>query len=234
MDLKQLEDAIKAAGTSPAETQSGTTTETLTQTQAVEVKEEISEDPIKAELEKINKRKEGRTEEEKAEYTFKNIAKRLKDLGRDPAELLGVKAREEEVIDDEDKPLTKKDLESFLSQVNKPKEKTATELAYEKIQDENQRELALYYLDNVIKPSGNSDEDLRNAQAMVNAVRNQKVLEMQALKPEAKILNSARSIEINKTNTNTIELSPEEKMIMDTSRGLITMDDILANRNKRR
>lgn len=233
MDLKQLEDAIKAAGTSPAEN-TVTTTETPTQTQAVEVKEEVTEDPIKAELEKINKRKEGRTEEEKAEYTFKNIAKRLKDLGKDPAELLGVKPKEEEEINDEDRPLTKKDLESILSQVNKPKEKTATELAYERIQDENQRELALYYLDNVIKPSGNSDEDLRNAQAMVNAVRNQKVLEMQALKPEAKTLNTARSVEINKTNTNTIELSPEEKMIMDTSKGLITMDDILANRNKRR
>lgn len=233
MDLKQLEDAIKAAGTSPAEN-TVTTTETPTQTQAVEVKEEVTEDPIKAELEKINKRKEGRTEEEKAEYTFKNIAKRLKDLGKDPAELLGVKPKEEEEINDEDRPLTKKDLESILSQVNKPKEKTATELAYERIQDENQRELALYYLDNVIKPSGNSDEDLHNAQAMVNAVRNQKVLEMQALKPEAKTLNTARSIEINKTNTNTVELSPEEKMIMDTSRGLITMDDIIANRNKRR
>ena len=233
MDLKQLEDAIKAAGTSPAEN-TVTTTETPTQTQAVEVKEEVTEDPIKAELEKINKRKEGRTEEEKAEYTFKNIAKRLKDLGKDPAELLGVKPKEEEEINDEDRPLTKKDLESILSQVNKPKEKTATELAYERIQDENQRELALYYLDNVIKPSGNSDEDLHNAQAMVNAVRNQKVLEMQALKPEAKTLNTARSVEINKTNTNTIELSPEEKMIMDTSKGLITMDDILANRNKRR
>lgn len=233
MDLKQLEDAIKAAGTSTAEN-TVTTTETPTQTQAVEVKEEVTEDPIKAELEKVNKRKEGRTEEEKAEYTFKNIAKRLIDLGKDPAELLGVKPKEEEEVDEEDRPLTKKDLESILSQVNKPKEKTATELAYERIQDENQRELALYYLDNVIKPSGNSDEDLRNAQAMVNAVRNQKVLEMQALKPEAKTLNTARSIEINKTNTNTIELSPEEKMIMDTSRGLITMDDIIANRNKRR
>ena len=104
MDLKQLEDAIAKASTSEA-----TQTETKVETpevapQSVETPVEVN-DSLKAELDKVRQKSSPKSEEEKAEYTFKSVAKRLQDLGKDPAELLGIK-REEEVEEEIELDLT--------------------------------------------------------------------------------------------------------------------------------
>lgn len=186
-------------------------TEVVTPVQSTEATTEVTEDPIKAELERVKGQTHGKTPQEKAAFAFKLQAQKLKEQGIDVADILGIKPQTEEVEDseEEEKPLTRKDLEAILSQV-KPKEKTASELANE-IESESERELTLYYLDNVIKSSGNAAEDLRNAKTMVNSVRNSKILEMNSLRPEAKTYSSASSVEIKKTTDN-IQLTPEENM----------------------
>tara|TARA_R110000868_G_C10971076_1_gene769960 strand:+ start:9559 stop:10239 length:681 start_codon:yes stop_codon:yes gene_type:complete len=226
MDLQQLEDAIKAAGTSPAEIVKTEVETTEVKTETVEADVE-TQNSLKAELDKV-KNKSPKSEEEKAEYTFINIAKRLQDLGRDPAELLGIKKEEE--VGEGDKPITRKEMEEMISKVRQPITKTATELADE-IPNETERELAKYYLENVIKSSGNSTEDLNNAKTMVEAVKLKKQLELQSLRPEVKTHSSANSIQVNHAQVN-MEFSAEEKMLLDHSKGLLTKDDILNSRKK--
>lgn len=232
MDLKQLEDAIRAAGTSPAETK--TEAEVKPQeTKETQVETEVDVDnSIKAELEKVKQKSTPKSEEEKAEYTFKSIAKRLQDLGKDPAELLGIK-KEEEIEDEEDKPLTKKDLEVILKQVNKAPQKTALELAQE-IQNESERELTVYYLENVIKSTGNHQEDLSNAKTMVEAIKLKKQIELQKLRPEVKTHSSASSVTPNTSPNQNVELTKEEDYLIRASGGLLTKEDILKSRQPRK
>lgn len=227
MDLKQLEDAIAKASTSEV-----TQTETKVETpevapQSVETPVEVN-DSLKAELDKVRQKSSPKSEEEKAEYTFKSVAKRLQDLGRDPAELLGIK-REEEVEED-DKPLTRKDLEAIMSKIGQPNQKSAIDMVNE-ISNETERELHQYYLENVIKPSGNPVDDFNNAKAMVESITLRKQLELQNLRPGVKTHSSASSVQINTQQVN-LELSADEKMLLDHSKGLLTKDDILNSRKK--
>lgn len=227
MDLKQLEDAIAKASTSEA-----TQTETKVETpevapQSVETPVEVN-DSLKAELDKVRQKSSPKSEEEKAEYTFKSVAKRLQDLGKDPAELLGIK-REEEVEEDE-KPLTRKDLEAIMSKMGQPNQKSAIDMVNE-ISNETERELHQYYLENVIKPSGNPVDDFNNAKAMVESITLRKQLELQNLRPGVKTHSSASSVQINTQQVN-LELSADEKMLLDHSKGLLTKDDIIASRKR--
>ena len=227
MDLKQLEDAIAKASTSEV-----TQTETKVETpevapQSVETPVEVN-DSLKAELDKVRQKSSPKSEEEKAEYTFKSVARRLQDLGKDPAELLGIK-REEEVEED-DKPLTRKDLEAIMSKIGQPNQKSAIDMVNE-ISNETERELHQYYLENVIKPSGNPVDDFNNAKAMVESITLRKQLELQNLRPGVKTHSSASSVQINTQQVN-LELSADEKMLLDHSKGLLTKDDILNSRKK--
>lgn len=227
MDLKQLEDAIAKASTSEV-----TQTETKVETpevapQSVETPVEVN-DSLKAELDKVRQKSSPKSEEEKAEYTFKSVAKRLQDLGKDPAELLGIK-REEEVEEDE-KPLTRKDLEAIMSKIGQPNQKSAIDMVNE-ISNETERELHQYYLENIIKPSGNPVDDFNNAKAIVESITLRKQLELQRLRPDVKTHSSASSVQINTQQVN-LELSADEKMLLDHSKGLLTKDDIIASRKR--
>lgn len=146
----KMEDLIEA---SPSDAQPETT-ETV----------ETEPDPLKQELERVQKR----TKEEKLEYTLKRVQKQLDDLRREK----GVDPEPDD-IDEDDKPVTLKMLREMQA---KQVQKTAVDLA-DSITNETERELVKYHIENTINPSGDPETDLKNARILANAVRNQKILD---------------------------------------------------------
>lgn len=158
-------------------------------------------DPIKQELEKVQKT--GRTEAEKAAFSLKKNAERAKELGVDPAEILGFKAESGEL--DKDAPLTV----GMYEQMQKDRaQKTALQLA-DDIGDENERELTKHYLTNRIVSSGDPQADLQLAKGMVNSVRNSQILEETARATAAKAHASGAGAP-PKREQNGGELTPAE------------------------
>lgn len=147
--------------------------------------EDTQQDPLKAELDKVQK-KEGRTELEKAAYSLKMNADRLKVLGGDPRAILG---DEKELEDEEDKPVTVGMLKKMQQE---QAAKSAIQLA-EDISNETERELVKYHLENSIKSTGNPAEDLNLARAIVNAAKNKQILEEEVRKSSARTHSSASS-----------------------------------------
>ena len=122
------------------------------------------------------------SEKEKAAFTLKKNAERLAELGGDPAEVLNIRPtiNLDEDLDD-DKPLTVKDFRQL--QKNDAK-KTALQLADELPEDERDEVKAL--LESRIVPSGNAEQDLRDARAIVNTAHNAKIAEHLANKTNPK------------------------------------------------
>lgn len=223
-ELKQLEEAL-LAGTSPAIAETKVT-EPVVETPATETV--VEADPIKTELENIKKRAPSRTEKEQAEYNLKKIAERLKEIGGDPAQALGFNRQEEpsEVTnDDDDAPVTLGMLKK-MQQVEASK--TALQLANEEIQGEAERELTAYYLENVIRSTGNPREDLKLARLMTNSVKNEKIMEMQNNRPQAKAHSSSSNLNTNSIPKQTESLTKEEQMILE--QGVMTKEEILSFR----
>lgn len=140
---------------------------------------EPSQDPVKAELDKI---KTPKSEAEKAAFALKKNAQRAQELGLDPKSILGfetAKADDSEVDDvDDDTPLT-------VGTFKKIEQRKASEKALDlasAIEDESERELTVHHLQNTIKPSGNPEIDLQNARALVNAVKTKQILDDQTRK----------------------------------------------------
>ncbi len=134
-------------------------------------------DPVKEALDKENNRGGSkRTEAEKAAYTLKKNAERLKALGGDPAEVLGTdndNGTDPDLDDeDDDKPMTRGD---FKRAEARRTTQNALQLADAQIENENERELAKSYLNTRIKPSGDPQKDLEDAMALVNSVKNRQV-----------------------------------------------------------
>ncbi len=139
-------------------------------TEEEKVEESTEQDPLKTELEKVQRK--GRTKVEKLQYTKKRIDEQLKELGVD-----------DEPVDDEDeKPVTVGMLKKLQAQ---SATKTALDLTND-ITDETERELTKYHLENTIKSTGNPQEDLKLAQNQVNAVKNAKILEEMGRKSGSK------------------------------------------------
>lgn len=155
-----------------------TKTDTEVAAPTVEVEEAPSQaDPVKQELDKVQKQ-QGRTEAEKATFSLKKNAERAKELGVDPAEVLGLKEKEV----DKSTPLTV----GMYEQLQKDSaQKTALQLA-DDITDENERELTKHYLSTRIVPSIDPQADLRLAQGMVHSVKNAQILEETARATDAK------------------------------------------------
>jgi hypothetical protein len=139
-----------------------------------------TQDPLKAELDRI--KSGGKTEKEKAEFSLKKNAERLKELGGDPYSALGVKTKEEENEDGDDALVT---IGMLKRMKQEDTEKTSVQLA-ESIQDETERELVKYHLKNTIRSTGNPQEDLSLARSIVNAKKNAQILELGANKGKAK------------------------------------------------
>lgn len=132
-----------------------------------------SPDPVDAALKEEQARNK-RTETEKAEYTLRKQAARARELGLDPAQILGVTSAPTNFDDgdDDNKPVTRGDLRRIQQEAAT---KTAFEMA-DGIEDEKERELTKEYLKRVV-PSGNPAEDLKFARLAVNATKTGQVLE---------------------------------------------------------
>lgn len=132
-----------------------------------EVKTEVEQqDPLKNELEKFQRK--GRTKAEKLLYTKKRIDEQLKELGI-----------EEEEPDDE-KPMT---IGMFKKLQAQTAVKSAIDLA-EEVNNPTERELLKYHLENTIRSTGNPQEDFKIAQRLVNASKNEQIVEETLRKPQ--------------------------------------------------
>ncbi len=208
------------------------TTQQVPVTQEIETTE--TPDPIKAELERIKGQTQGKTPQEKFAYKLKLEAQRAKSMGLDVNEILGIKKEDSYQDEEEEKPLTRKDLEQILNNV-KPKTQTATDLAMA-IENEAERELHLYYIENVIRQSGDAEQDFKMAKTMVDAIKLKNKATLDNLKPEAKAHSTASSFQPSKTsNVDNFKLTHEEEMLYRDAqiRGInFTKEEILNMRKK--
>lgn len=182
-------------------------------TDPVETKVDTIQDPFKDELTRVQniKNPETRTEKEKAEFTLRKNAERVKELGGDPTSILGANAKSETEFDEDDnKPFTIGDFKKFQQETVK---KTALQLA-DSISNETERELVKYYLQNRIVPSGNPDEDFKFARLQANAVKNSQIMEESARKPAAKTYSSASGADAKYDPVETQELTNYEKQFL--------------------
>lgn len=166
------------------------------------------------------------TEKEKAEYVIKSTANRLKELGGDPAEILGIKQQftvDEDLPDD--KQLTVRDLRNIQ---RSDATKSAMQMADE-IQDEEERETVKTILQTRIVPSGNAMEDLRLARAGVNAERNMRIVEEAERRRNPKLTASGSS-QPGATEEDS-SLTPEEEVFTRPPYNL-SKEKILAKRPK--
>ncbi len=202
----KMEDLVE-----PVDSTSETTEEQIETPEVVETatEETIEQDPLKIELEKVQSRSKY-TEEEKATFSFKKQAEKLKELGKDPAEILGIKSEyeSEDEIDDDDRPLTKGEYKKMMAGTVA---KTALQEA-DSIQNETERELVKYHLENTIKSTGVPAEDLKLARALVNAVKNTKIIEEVARKPIVKAHSNASGVDAKQEKE--FVATPEEQQFM--------------------
>lgn len=122
------------------------------------------QDPVKKELDKVNKKKFSKRE--RLQFEKKKIDEQLGALNEEE----GV---ESPLSEDKDAPVTVGMLEAREKEKAK---KNAIQLADE-ITDENERELTKHYLSERIIPSGNPQEDLKLARSAVNSLRNTQIAE---------------------------------------------------------
>lgn len=198
--LKQ-EDLIEKKDVTPASEEKVEETEVTTEVETTE------QDPLKTELERVQK--SGRTEKEKAEFSLKKNAERVKALGGDVASILDIDNIETDNEDD-DKPLT-------IGMLKKMQQEGASKTAYQEadnIQNETERELVKYHLQNTIKSTGNSTEDLKLARTIVNAVKNAQIGEEIARKSTAKTHSNASSANAKDTGEVKGELTEQEKLFL--------------------
>lgn len=124
-----------------------------------------SQDLLKQELDK-KRNKSGFTKLEKAKHARSKIDDEIAKLEEEE----GVSP----ILDaDDDEPVT-------VGMLKKRDQELATKKALdlaESIEDDTEKELVKHHLENTIRPSGNPNEDLRAARAIVNDLKNQKILE---------------------------------------------------------
>lgn len=183
----------KKVEVSPSETESKETVVETTETE---------QDLLKEELEKVQNK--GRSKKDKLLFTKRRIEDQLKELGEDVVE-------DDEEIEDEDdnKPVTVGMLKKIERQTSV---KTALQLA-DSISNEVERELVKHHIQNTIRSSGNAQEDLSMAQAIVNVVKNRKIIEETQRKPITKTHSSSSGAPA-KGEGETIEFTQSEKKLM--------------------
>lgn len=210
--------------TKKVDTEKKDVTSTTDETQKKETDNTVTEqDPLKAELDKVHQ-KQGKTEIEKAGFSLKKNAERFKELGGDPAAILGIEKVEADDEDD-DAPVTVGMLKKIQQQTAV---KTAVQLT-DDIDNETERELTKYHIENTIKSTGNPQEDFRLARLLVNASKNTKIIEEVARKPIAKTHASGGAPA--KQETVQSDLTPQEQMYMKPPFNL-TRQQILDTRPK--
>lgn len=187
--------------------------DTTSASEQVETTVETEQDPLIAELDKVQnfRPRPVRTEAEKATFSLKKNAERVKELGLNPEEILGIKSNShsEEDIDDEDRPLTVKEYKLMQQE---QATKTASDLA-DAIPGQVERELVKFHIKNTIKSTGNPAEDLRLARMLANGAKNASIVEEVTRKPQAKNFSNATSANAIETPVEQ-ELSKEEMQFM--------------------
>lgn len=199
---------VETTGTTPEEKK-----ETPTETP------ETPHDPLKIELDKVKSKTEGKTELEKLLFTEKKIQERKAELLKEQGTEIPTTS------EDDDKPLT---ISEYRKLEQEKAQKTALSLADE-IQNEVERELTKYHINNSIKPTGNPAEDLRLARAIVNSVKNAQIATEVARKTTASP-NGTGSGNPGK-HEDVFEPTPEEASMMRPPFNL-TKDDIIKARQK--
>lgn len=198
------------------------------------VTESTTEDPIKTELERVKGQTQGKTQKEKFEYKLQRELAQAKEMGIDIAGLADIKTTEETTISDDEKPLTRKDLEEALKGVKQPT-KSATEMAME-IDNESERELHLYYLENKVNPNLSEEEKYQTAKDMVNAIKLKNQLSLTSVKPATQSYSTASSFQPEKKQDfDGQRLTPEEEYIFNDAqkRGVpISKEEIIKSRAK--
>lgn len=177
------------------------------------------QDPLKTELERVQRT--GKTELEKAQFSLKKNAERLKELGGDPTAILGIE--KELPTDEDDKPVT---LGMWKKLQQESASKSAVQLA-EEISNETERELTKYHLQNSIKSTGNPTEDLRLARTLTNAARNGKVIEEMGRRTEPKSYSNGSGVDA-KNDTIQGDLTLQEKAFLK----ILPKEQILKLRQK--
>lgn len=166
------------------------------------------QDPLKNELSRVqNIKKPTYTEKEKAEYTLRKNAERVKELGGDPTSIIGVDSGD---IDEDDKPMT---VGMFKRQQQEIASRSALQLADE-ITNETERELIKYHIQNTIRPTGNPNEDLRIARTLTNAAKNAQIMEEANRKGQAKSYSSGSSADAKYDAVASQELTKAEQRFL--------------------
>lgn len=177
-------------------------------------KPEGEQDPLKQELDKV---KQKRTQKEKLIYTRNRIEQQLREIGQEE----GVESSPD--TEDEETPVTVGMLKKIQAETAT---KTALQLA-DDIENESEKELVKYHINNTIRSTGNPQQDLRLAQAIVNAAKNKQILEQLAQKPKAKRSSSDGGGTPFKEEEP--EFTPEEQNFMKSPFNL-TKEQILSAR----
>lgn len=181
-----------------------------------EAEAKLSQDPLKLELDKVNKKGAGKTELEKALFTKSQIDKRISELQKESGE-------EAPIDEDDSAPVTV----GMLKKMEKEKAaKNSLQLA-EDIEDENERELVKHHLSNTLKPSGNPQEDLKTARLIVNGVKNARIIEEGGRKVTPRTYSSGTGAPAKKEDGEFIPTA-EEQMFMKSMK--LTKEDILKAR----
>lgn len=205
-------------------------TETKVETQVETQVAATTEDPVKAELDRIKGQTQGKSPKEKFEYKLQREIAQAKEMGIDIAGLAGIKQTEEI---DEDKPLTRKDIESILKQGTPTK--SAMEMALE-IENEAERELHLHYLENKVNQNLPEDEKFRTAKEMVDAIKLKNQVHLTNIKPVAQTHSTSTSVQpLKEQNFDQYKLTPEEDMLFRDAkvRGVsLTKEEIIQMRAK--
>lgn len=179
-----------------------------------------------------------RSELDKALYTGKHLINRIKELGGNPQELIGEK--DASLLDDEEKPVTKKELENILSQNTNQIRYELGKNEFERelsalSKDKNEQELAKYHYQNTIRLTGDVKEDVASALALANRHRLDKQLQEIRRANESKANENfgAGNSGQAQNNLNDQELTVGEKTRLATfSKYGLTKEKILAERKK--
>lgn len=178
-----------------------------------------SQNPVKEELERVRSKGKGKTELERAIYTRNQVDKRIKELSGE------TETNIEPVDEDDEAPVTvgmlkKRELEQAA--------KTSLKLADE-IEDEDERELTKYYLENNIKPSGSPTDDLRIARTLVNSKRNNNIVEEISRRQQPKTRGNGTGGPAKRESV--FEPTADEAAMMKPPFNL-TKEDVIAARRK--
>lgn len=163
---------------------------------ATESEPSQEKDPIKEELERLDK-KPKRSKLEQLEYTQRRVNDQIAD-----------ERRKNGIEEDDNRPLTVAEFKALQAQ---QAQETAVKLS-DSIEDDSERKLVQYHLENTIKPSGDAATDLRNARLIVNSVKNNMIVEetLRGMKPKA--AGSAASAPPKEKQAT--DLTADEKAIM--------------------